>query len=272
MDLHIHSIYSDGHWTPEEIVEEADNKGIDTIAITDHDAIEGYFLAKTYAEKKGITVLPGIELNTDGEWGEIHILGYLFQADHPSILSHVAWRKQEREEWGRKIIQKLRKKGYSISFDNCLERAGKGVLVRTHIAEELVASGYFQHWREAYECLLQKGKPGFVERKSFSVTDAIRLIHEAGGLAFLAHPGIYSFPIAIKPLVANGLDGIEVFHSKHSESETKKWLEIACHYQLLISGGSDFHGPNSRNPYPIGSVKMDPPISLKEWERRKSAL
>ncbi|WP_203362963.1 PHP domain-containing protein [Bacillus sp. REN10] len=129
MDLHIHSIYSDGHWTPAEIVKEAKDKEIQVIAITDHDALEGYDIGLKVAEKEGVKLISGIELNTDGELGEMHILGYLFDAKHPKIIEHVQWRKKERLEWGRKIVEQLQLLGYSISFEDCLERAGQGVLV-----------------------------------------------------------------------------------------------------------------------------------------------
>ncbi|MBA4536769.1 PHP domain-containing protein [Bacillus aquiflavi] len=270
MDLHIHSVYSDGYWSPEQIIKEAKKNGVQTISITDHDALEGYYLGKPIAEKEGITLIPGIELNTDGTLGEMHILGYLFLENHPKMSEHINWRKNERMKWGQKIVQQLQLLGYQLSFESCVKRVGKGVLVRTHIAEELVSKGYFESRQAAYETLLSKGKPGFVQREVFTALNAIKLIHEAGGLAFLAHPGIYPFQIPLDILVQNGLDGIEVYHSKHSSEVTRYWIEIAKYYNLLISGGSDFHGPNSRNPYPIGSVNIHPRIEIDNWwERRK---
>lgn len=268
LDLHIHSIYSDGHWTPAEIVKEAKDKGIEMIAITDHDALEGYEVGLKIAEQEGVKLISGIELNADGELGEMHILGYLFDAKHPRITEHVQWRKNERLAWGRKIVEQLQLLGYSISFDDCVERAGQGVLVRTHIAEELVEAGYFNDQQAAYDRLLRKGQPAYVQREAFSAIDAIDLIHDAGGLAFLAHPGIYSFDVPLEILVKHGLDGIEVYHSKHAAETTAHWLDVANEHDLLISGGSDFHGPHSRNPYPIGSVKIQPSIQLEQWERR----
>ncbi|MFC2949450.1 PHP domain-containing protein [Virgibacillus sediminis] len=272
MDLHIHSIYSDGQWTPEQIIQTAKEEQVTVISITDHDAIEGYKRGKPLAAKEGIHLIPGIELNTDGELGELHILGYLFDPDRPKLTAHVAWRQEERVKWGREIIENLCKLDYPITLEACLDRAGEGVLVRTHIAEELAAAGYFETAGEAYDTLLKKGKPAYAERAAFSAADAIQLIHDAGGLAFLAHPGAYEFEVPLEELVAHGLDGIEVYHSKHTEQDIRKWKESAESCQLLISGGSDFHGPTSRNPYPIGSVGIGREVTVADWGRRMLTL
>lgn len=255
MDLHIHSIYSDGFWTPREIVEDSIKKGLEIIAITDHDVLTGYEEALSYS-KDALKVIPGIELNTDGPQGELHILGYQFDPQHPKLKDHVSWRVEDRVQWGKRIVEKLRNLGYDISFQNCLARVGNGVLVRTHIADELVSAGYFQNSKDAYEQLLKKGKAAFEERGSFSAEDAIKLIHKAGGLAFLAHPGIYKHEFQLQQLIDYGLDGIEVYHSKHSDKEQNYWGRMAEAFNLLVSGGSDFHGPESRNPFPIGSVEI----------------
>ncbi len=131
------------------------------------------------------------------------------------------------------------------------------VIVRTHIAKELAENGYFDSAKEAYETLLIKGKKAFVNRAPFSAEDAIHLIHECGGEAYLAHPGAYTFSINEKNILSYGIDGIEVYHSKHTEDDIRYWKAFASHHNLKISGGSDHHGPHSRNPYPIGSVQMD---------------
>ncbi|WP_203362964.1 hypothetical protein [Bacillus sp. REN10] len=129
-------------------------------------------------------------------------------------------------------------------------------------------TGYFKDQQLAYDTLLRKGQPAYVQREAFSAIDAIHLIHDVGGLAFLAHPGIYSFEVPLDILLKHGLDGIEVYHSRHTTEATAYWLKVAKENKLLISGGSDFHGPHSRNPYPIGSVKIHSIIRLEQWERR----
>lgn len=257
LDLHIHSIYSDGQWTPIQLLEEAKRNGVRVLSITDHDQVEGYIRGKAHAKSLSITLLTGIELNTDGDDGELHILGYNFDVNHPKLINHIDWRKQDRLAWGEEIIRKLTQQGYEIELSACLARVGVGVLVRTHIADELVDRGYFSTQQQAYDTLLKKGAPCFGERSPFSAVDAIELIHEAGGKAFLAHPGIYKHPFDFTRLVDAGLDGIEVYHPKHSIETTELLKKTALDYKLYISGGSDFHGPTSRNPFPIGSVEIN---------------
>ncbi|MCM3162153.1 PHP domain-containing protein [Metabacillus litoralis] len=271
MDLHIHSVYSDGEWSPKEIIDDAKRKSISIISITDHDAIEGYVQGKDYANELGIKLLPGIELNTDGEDGELHILGYSFDPDHHKLKEHINWRKEERLKWGEKIVKKLNTLGYKIQLSSCVERVGKGVLVRTHIADELVDKGYFLTQREAYDTLLKKGSPGFIRRSPFSASDAISLIKQIGGKSFLAHPGIYKHSYDFESLVKAGLAGIEVYHSKHSWETVNKLESLALKYNLHISGGSDFHGPTSRNPFPIGSIHFNKNL-VDTWLKKEMML
>ncbi|WP_231710839.1 PHP domain-containing protein [Gracilibacillus suaedae] len=264
IDLHIHSTFSDGELTPEQIIAEAENNHVSTIAITDHDEIGGYIQIKKLAKGKAINVISGIELNTDGPDGELHILGYHVDQTSSRLLNHIEWRKRERQEWATKIVNQLRKIGYQIDIEQCMQKTTGDIIVRTHIAEVLVDNGYFSTAQRAYQELLVKGKAGFVPRATFTATQAIALIHDAGGTAYLAHPGIYPKKPDISRLMDAGLDGMEVFHSKHSLETTRYWEAIASEHSLWQSGGSDYHGPNSRNPYPIGSVELSP-VCLKQW-------
>lgn len=268
MDLHIHSTCSDGELTPSEIVCTAYGNGLSVVSITDHDEIAGYYAGKGIADYLGITLVPGIELNTDGEDGELHILGYDFDPDSTQLIDHVNWRKKERIEWSVKIVKKLQQLGYHIDFTHCLDRARGAVMVRTHIADELVGKGYFSTSDQAYDALLKKGAPAFVNRAEFTAQDAIKLIHKAGGEAYLAHPGTYPFEIPMDRLIAYGLDGVEAYHSKHTELQTSFWEKFAVQAGFKLSGGSDSHGPDSRNPYPIGSVKFGESC-IRQWNRQE---
>ncbi|RXT04352.1 PHP domain-containing protein [Ammoniphilus sp. CFH 90114] len=265
MDLHMHSTYSDGELTPEQLVREAKRNGISMMAITDHDAIEGYLEGQAHARREGITLIPGIELNTDGEQGELHILGYHFDPLHPAMQTHIKWRKQVRVEWGKRIVEKLASLGYSVEWKRCMARASGGVVVRTHIGDELVEQGYFQTSQEAYHKLLRKGAEAFVPREPFCAREAIVLIHQAGGEAYLAHPGIYPSLVDVEKLASWGLDGIEVYHSKHKREDVVYWRKEAERLHLKQSGGSDYHGPNSRNPFPIGSVTCSEEV-YNQWK------
>ncbi|MCM3714021.1 PHP domain-containing protein [Halalkalibacter oceani] len=254
IDLHMHSTHSDGELSPAQLVEEAASLGVSVLSITDHDAVSAYFTAKETAEALGLRLISGIECNTDGEQGELHILGYAFDPAHQRMADYVSWRQGERMKWSKAIVQVLQKLGYRIDWENCRERAGNDVIVRTHIADELVARGYFNESGQAYQALLTKGAPAFIEREGLTAAEAIALIHEAGGKAFLAHPGIYRWEWSLAALVEQGLDGIEVYYSQHDEAATVYWNDMADHYRLFKSCGSDFHGYSSRSPFPPGSV------------------
>ncbi|WP_445486834.1 PHP domain-containing protein [Niallia sp. 03133] len=260
IDLHMHTTCSDGELSPEELVFLARQKSVNIMAITDHDEIAGYWSAKNNAERCGISLIPGIEINTSGPNGELHILGYGINFDHPKLQQYIIWRKQERKRWSRQIVEKLRELGYNIEWENCFKRAEGGVIVRTHIAEELASNQYFSNAKEAYDALLIKGKAAFVERSPFSSLDAIELIHLCGGKAFIAHPSLYTFSWSLEVLVKEGIDGIEAYYFTHDQEATEYWLNQAKHHQLLISAGSDFHGKSRREK--VGSVDCDPKLIL----------
>lgn len=265
----MHSTCSDGERSPLELVELAISHGLTHMSITDHDTISAYATAGDLAKAAGIQLISGLEFNTSGSQGELHILGYGMDVTHVELLSYCKWRENVRKEWSQKIVKKLIGLSYSINWEDCFERANGAVIVRTHIADELVEKGYFETSTEAFNSLLKIGKPAFVERAPFTTKNAIDLIHKCGGLAFIAHPGIYSFPWSVEMLVEEGIDGIEAFYSKHDADETSKWLERAEHYELFVSVGSDFHGENSRNPRMIGTVPYDASL-VHSWLDRVS--
>ncbi|QKY69337.1 PHP domain-containing protein [Lentibacillus sp. CBA3610] len=269
-ELHVHSTFSDGHLTPEEIIKEAAKQECQLVAFTDHDEVGAYKQALAPAQQAGIRLIPGIELNTDGADGELHILGFFFDPDHPDMTAHIAWRKDERRSWAQKIIDQLKAFNYEITLDDAMQHAPGDILVRTHIAEALVEKNYFSTAHDAYHRMLVKGTPGFVPRAPFSARDAIKLIHISGGEAYLAHPGAYRFPVDAERLLTYGLDGVEVYHSKHTEETERYWRAFVTEHDLFASGGSDHHGPDSRNPYPIGSVQLDDQ-SKRHWLNRVDA-
>lgn len=271
MELHIHSTFSDGELSPKEIVDLALQENVKLLSFTDHDELGAYHEVLDYGEANGLILIPGIELNTDGEDGELHILGYFFDPNHPKMNAHIAWRKEERKEWARKMIALLHELGYSITFDEVQASAPGDVIVRTHIAQALVNRHYFSTAKDAYETLLIRGRSAFVQRSPFSAKEAIDLIHVCGGEAYLAHPGAYSFSFNANNLLSYGIDGIEVFHSKHLDEDQTYWYEYAILHKLKISGGSDHHGPKSRNPYPIGSVQVDE-TTKRHWLTRMGVI
>lgn len=263
MDLHLHTTASDGKMSPIELLNEAKERGVSHLAITDHDTVDGYLQAREEAKRIGLALIPGIEWNTDGPDGELHILGYGMDLSHPRLLHVMDRRQQERIEWIAEIVDACNRLGLSVTVEECQARAQGSVLVRTHVAEALAARGHASSPQAAFETYLRKGCPAYVPRPAFTARDAVESTHEAGGIAILAHPGIYPFEIPFDNLLAYGIDGIEVYYSRHSAAQMAYWEREAKRNSLIRSGGSDFHGHNSRNPYPVGSVPI--PSEVKEW-------
>lgn len=253
----MHTTCSDGERSPSELVDLAVQQGLTHIAITDHDTVLAYAELKKYKKVSEVELITGLEFNTFGANGEIHILGYGIDICNEQVVSYCDWRQQERKRWSEQIVEKLHDLSYFIEWEDCFARAGGGVIVRTHIADELVEKGYFQTSGEAFDTLLRSGCPAYIERAQFTTKDAIDLIHHAGGLAFIAHPGIYSFEWSLDVLVQEGIDGIEAYYAKHDSVQTDYWAGQARNNNLLVSVGSDFHGETSRNPWMIGSVNYE---------------
>ena len=253
IDLHMHTNCSDGELTPAELLAFIRERQVTHFAIADHDTIEAYEQLAC-PESTGPALITALEFNTDGPNGELHILGYGLDLQNEQLNDYCRMRREERMGWSRKIVDKLQRLGYSISFEKVRKRAAGGIIVRTHIADELVSSGYFKSAQIAYEKLLAKGALAFETRKGATSAEAIGIIHEAGGLAVLAHPGIYKFDFSIKKVIAEGIDGIEVFYPLHTVQQAMYFKGIADEYNLYKTVGSDFHGVNTRSPYLPGDV------------------
>lgn len=263
MDLHVHTTASDGKMTPVELLAEAKERGVRHLAITDHDTVDGYLQAREEAKKLDLYLIPGIEWNTEGPEGELHILGYGFDISDPRLLHLMDKRQQERVAWIAEIVERCNRLGLMITVEECMVRARGGVIVRTHVAEALVARGYGRTPQAMFDAYLRKGSPAYVPRPPFSAREAIESTHEVGGIAVLAHPGIYPFEVQLGNLLDYGIDGIEVYYPRHSLAEMAYWEREAKRNHLIRSGGSDFHGHGTRNPYLIGSVPI--PAEVREW-------
>lgn len=263
MDLHMHTTASDGKLSPTELLAEAKARGVRHLAITDHDTLDGYLAAREEARRLDIQIVSGIEWNTDGPEDELHILGYGLDISDSRLLHLMDKRQQERIAWISEIVERCNRLGMAITTQECLARAQGGVVVRTHVAEALAAHGYGATPQGLFDSYLRKGTPAYVPRPVFSAREAIEYTHEFGGIAVLAHPGIYRFEVQLKALLDYGLDGIEAYYPRHSAAQMACWEREAKRHHLIRSGGSDFHGHQSRNPYPVGSVPIPPEV--KEW-------
>ncbi|TQR39598.1 PHP domain-containing protein [Lysinibacillus sphaericus] len=253
VDLHMHTNCSDGELSPKELVQLIVQQGLRYFSISDHDTLAAYETVQQFVPS-GVTCIPAMEFNTDGPNGELHILGYGLDVTYQPLQQYCDMRRNERWFWAEKIVEQLQSFGYAIDLKAVQRRAAGGIIVRTHIADELVAMGAFTTRELAFETVLKKGAPASIPRKGATSAEAIQMIHDAGGLAVLAHPGIYQFPFDIDTVVQEGIDGIEVYYALHSPAETEKWKQVAQHYSIYMTVGCDFHGHTSKNPQLPGTV------------------
>lgn len=242
-DLHIHSSFSDGEWSPEEIIEKAKELELTAIAITDHDTVDAIASLSNVISTAGVELIPAVEINTDLDDKEIHILGYLIDIDSPILSSALRHQREARIKRNREIIRKLNSLGLSLSLEEVLAVAGGDSIGRPHIAQVLVNKGYVESREEAFFKFLKRGCPGYVPRCSISWREAIDLINQAEGIAVLAHPGKSFVDHLIPQMIKEGLQGIEVWHPSHSPEESQRYLQMVREFSLLATGGSDAHSP-----------------------------
>lgn len=260
-DLHLHSIYSDGSFPPSELVEMAVRKGLDTIALSDHDTVEGIRETLAAARLKDIDLIPAIEFSTYREGAEIHILGYYIDYNSRGFLEKVKRLFDLRLKRSKEMVEKLNRLGVEISFQDLKEIATDKYIGRPHIARAMIKAGYIKEIGEAFtDKYIGNGGRAYVEKESLTPREAIDIIRGNGGIAVLAHPyfvngGDSLDKNGIELLVEDGLEGLEVYHSKHSRDISTYYLEIAEELGLLVTGGSDFHGESSPD-IQIGDVLL----------------
>ena len=242
VDLHIHTNQSDGLLPPEKVVQLAARAGLRTISITDHDEIGALAVAITNADQLGVEVIAGVELSVSHNGFDIHILGYLLDFHHPHLLEFLSYFQSERVRRVHRILEKLQAQGYAVPLETVLRKAGAGSIGRPHIADALVEAGHVSSYYEAFNRFIADGKPAFVPKVRISAAQAVAIIHEAQGLACLAHPGQNLPEAVILDVIKAGVDGIEIVHPKHSLSQRELYKQLAKTYNLLETGGSDFHG------------------------------
>ncbi|MCS6886462.1 MAG: PHP domain-containing protein [Acidobacteriota bacterium] len=247
IDLHLHTTASDGSLTPRELVARAARIGVTAIAITDHDTTEGLQEARQYAAYFNLEVVAGVEISAEYE-GTMHILGYFIDPKCETLQNRLEQMRAARKVRNPQIVEKLRSLGLKISLDEVIAVSGnKQVVGRPHFARVMLEKGYVKSIEEAFEKYLKKGAPAYVPKERLCPKAAIETIHAAGGVAVLAHPYQLKLPAhtlqtVVAELVTFGLDGIEAIYSRHSQQQTEFYTELAKRYDLLITGGSDFHG------------------------------
>jgi hypothetical protein len=242
-DLHTHTNYSDGIFTPAELVRRAKQKGLQYIAVTDHDNVEGIAEAVETGKEAGIEIIPGVELSTEYKGREVHILGYFFDYHNEELLEYLREFRILRRERAEKIVHKLNAMNIPLKFADVVDKVEGNVSIgRPHIAFALIENNYINNYYEAFIKYIGDGKPAYEKKKNLPTHEAIKLITKTGGLSFVAHPGKAIRDDALIEIIEQGIDGIEVIHPSHSPEYVNYFQDFASQYFLLESGGSDFHG------------------------------
>lgn len=229
--------------------------GFTAIALTDHDTMEGCVRAAIACREAAIEFIPGSELTAEQGGEEIHILGYFMDGANPKLLAELAKFQTVRQNRIHEIVQKLNTKKIPITAEAVMALANCQAPGRPHVARALVKAGHCATMDEAFERFLKKHRPAWVPKFKMSAKEAIALIHQAGGVAVMAHPGLNRSDDVIQPMIEAGLDGIECFHSKHSAGMTEHYLQMAGEHGVLVTGGSDCHGLSKGRPL-IGTVRL----------------
>lgn len=254
-DLHLHTHFSDGTYSPEELVAQAERFGFAAIALTDHDTVEGCVRTAVACRAAEIQFVPGTELTAEQDGNELHILGYCIDTTNPKLLLEIGKFQTVRQSRIREMVARLNQLHVPLEADSVFALANCRSPGRPHVARALVNAGLCGSLDEAFERFLKKNRPAWVPKMKMSAAEAIDLIHQAGGVAVLAHPGLNRTDEVIPGLVEAGLDGIECFHTKHSTAMAERYLEMTDRFRLVVTGGSDCHGLSKGHPL-IGTIKV----------------
>jgi 3',5'-nucleoside bisphosphate phosphatase len=254
-DLHLHSCFSDGTYAPDELVSLAKHHGLAVLALTDHDTVEGCAPTAASCQPAGIEFITGLELTAEQDATELHILGYCVDVDNVKLLAEIAKFQSVRQNRIREMVARLNTLNIPLRAEEVFHLANCRSPGRPHVARALVQGGHCASSDEAFQRFLKKDRPAWVPKFKMSALQAIDLIHQAGGVAVMAHPGLNQADNAIPGLAEAGLDGLECFHTKHSNSTARHYLHMAEQLHLLVTGGSDCHGMSKGKPL-IGTVKL----------------
>ena len=283
VDLHAHTTASDGSLTPAALVQKAREIGLAALAVTDHDTIDGLAEAAEAAQQAGLDFLPGVELSVEDGGGRFHLLGYGFDPKFPELAETLAALRKSRAARNAQMADKMAALDLPVTMDDVRDAAhkhgeeGSEVIARPHFAQALVNKGVVSSVGEAFDKYLASGRPLYQAKEVLTPADAIALLHRAGGVAVMAHPGLVPLSeAALADQVAAlhgdaGLDGIEALYSQHSQADTERFLGLARRYELLVTGGSDFHG-TPKPHVPLGIVFDGKPAPLHLLNTLRSKL
>jgi len=269
-DLHTHSTFSDGTATPAENVELARQRGLEGIAVTDHDTVDGWGEALAAASDTELRIVTGVELSAEHDGASLHVLGYWVDPAHEGLRAELRRLHDTRFRRGEMIVEKLRSLGYDISFERVRQIAGDDLIARPHIAQAMVESGIVATERDAFDSFISDEGPAYVPKHALAPADALAMIRDAGGTCVLAHPGMWrgadSVPDAlIEEMAARGMAGIEVDHPDQDQDQRARYRGMAERLGLVPTGASDCHG--ARYDFRLGCETTTPEL-VAELRRR----
>lgn len=253
-DLHCHTTASDGTFAPRALVEEALARCLAAIAVTDHDSVEGIDEAAAAGAELGVVIVAGVEISTDVEGGEVHVLGYCVDVRRPGFLDMLARQRESRMSRVHTMLAKLDRLGVHVEISDVLASAEEGAAIgRPHVAAAMIRAGHVSSWDEAFTRYIGRQAPAYVPRSKVTPHEAVAEIAAAGGVPVLAHPGLSNQDHMIPSLVDAGLMGIEAVYPDHTADQQRRYHDIARQYGLITTGGSDCHGPGSRSGVVLGT-------------------
>lgn len=265
-DLHLHTSFSDGTYSPEELAENGRRHGFAALALTDHDTIDGCERMQAACEKLDIEFIPASEITVDVEGHEMHLLAYCLDTAHEGLRTELKKSQDCRRKRIHQMVELLNKLGVPLKVEAVFKIANCDAPGRPHIGRALVEAGHCSSVDDAFRRYLKSNRPAWAPKPKISAADAIKLVHQAGGVAVMAHPGLNRIDQCIPGLVKAGIDGLECFHSRHSTRVSERYLQIADQHALLVTGGSDCHGMNKGEPL-IGSVRL-PYLHVEQLKTR----
>ena len=258
VDLHIHTTASDGRFSPADIIHKSVELGLTTIAIADHDTVDGIAPALTAAKAfPRLKVIPCVEVSTDVPHGEVHVLGYFIDCSNHELLATLERSRHSRRERARGMVANLKNLGIQIEWQRVQEIAGSGTIGRPHIAQAMLEKGYIASFKEAFTEYIGRDGPAYVEREKVTPAETVELILRADGLPVLSHPLTINDPeTMVVELKAAGLVGIEAYYNSYAADEINGLVSLANRHNLIATGGSDYHGLETDTETMIGGADV----------------
>jgi 3',5'-nucleoside bisphosphate phosphatase len=257
IDLHIHSTASDGTLRPAQVVEEAGRAGLSVIALADHDTTDGIAEALAASETNRVEVVPAVEISAEHPLGDVHLLGYWMDHESPAFQAFLLRPRSARPARIEAMCAKLSEMGMPVTPQEVYAVAGgESSVGRPHLARVLLNKGYIEHMDDAFRLYLRKGCPAYVKRFKNGSQESIETIHACGGISVIAHPGLLEDPGLVEALIDQGVMGIEAYCHEHGPDAVERFLALARRHDLLVTGGSDFHGEMLQKTFRLGDLQV----------------